>query len=173
VRLDSVRRVVFVCVLPKDIPAEKARLVREELGKALSGLIPGQAFNIVFAGEQRPQALFPSGTPLPATPDNKKRAAAFLEKMALPAKPDSLPALAVAFAGKPELVYLLTGGDFPDNEAVVKKVADLNPKQTARVHTIYFSPEKFNRTTEETLQRISEESGGSYRCVFEEDLKKE
>jgi hypothetical protein len=173
VRLAQARRVAFVCVLGKDTSAEKARLLREELSKGLSALKPVQALNIVFAGERRPQALFPDGTPLPATPDNRKRASAFLEKVTFPAKPDPLPALAIAFAGKPDVVYLLTGGDFADNEAVVKKVAELNAKKTAQVPTVYFSPEKYNPATEETLQRIARESGGPYRCVFEEDLKNE
>ena len=95
-----------------------------------------------------------------------------MEGAQFPARPDPVSALTTAFAGKPEVVFLLTTRDFPDNEAVVKKVAELNARKAVKVNTIFFS-EKYSKSTEEMLQRIAEDSGGTYRYVSPEDLKGE
>ncbi|HZL37835.1 MAG TPA: hypothetical protein VFC78_21130 [Tepidisphaeraceae bacterium] len=63
---------------------------------------------------------------LPATPANKRRAMDFLEGSTAVGSTDPIPGLEAAFRQRPQVIYLLTDGDFPDNDAVLRRICQLN-----------------------------------------------
>jgi len=72
---------------------------------------------------------------------------------------------------KPELIYILTDGDFRDNQAVLKRIGELNRDRKAHVNTIAFVNDSDTDTAFlELLQQIARENGGTFKHVREGDL---
>lgn len=106
---------------------------------------------------------------LKATPENKQAAETFLEDKVTPrGETDPIPAIEAAFAQNPEVIFLLTDGDFPDNNAVLKRVAELNARQPVQVNTIAFVGEgDTDAEFIKILQKIAKDSDGAYRKADE------
>ena len=106
------------------------------------------------------------GQLMPATPENKRKAADFLGNVSPRGSTDPIPALELALRQKPELVYLLTDGDFADNDAVLAFIRQR--AKGCRINTIAF----INRGEqyERVLQTIAKETGGTFKYVGEEHL---
>jgi hypothetical protein len=160
------RRIVIVCDASRDMINVFAHL-RGELTRWISSLKQGQEFNIVLFGKPRVSALSSRGL-LPANPDNQRKAYKFLEdEVSTGGERDPAAALEIAFRNMPEVVYLLTSGDFTDNEAVLAQVRKLNADRKIRVHTasivtVYgYTPTMLL----DLLYTISTESGGTFDNV--------
>jgi hypothetical protein len=85
-----------------------------------------------------------------------------------------IPSLELAFAQKPELIYLLTDGDFPDNDAVIRLCRQRAGDGRTKINTIAFcAKEALDRadTLEyiKMLKTIASDSGGRFRLVTNED----
>ena len=80
--------------------------------------------------------------------------------------------LRVAMQQKPDVVYLLTDGDFPNNNAVLEEIRKLNAgTKKVKINTIAFVNEKdTDEDFKELLQKIATESGGAFRQVKEYEL---
>jgi hypothetical protein len=160
-------RVAYVCDASGSM-LEKMTPLKNELKKAIDVLKPVQGFSVIFFSdtEKKPQAL--AQTMLMASPDNKRRAYEFLENVTAAGQTDPIPALDLALKGKPQLIYLLTDGDFTDNDAVVKKLAELNQTIHAKINTIAFvsgRDEKADEPFEKVLQKIASDSNGVFKRV--------
>lgn len=159
-------KIVFLCDASGSI-LNKYPTLHRQLFKAVAGLHPHQSFNLVFM--QEAGSLLLSGKLLKATPENQLAADTFLQDKVKPrGETNPIPALDAAFAQNPQVVFLLTDGDFPDNNAVLKRVAELNAKHAVQINTIAFIGEG-DRDTEfmKILEKIAKDSGGVYRKVDE------
>ena len=148
----------------------KMATLKNELQKAVEGLKPIQSFNIIFFQDQKCVAL-DNDAMVPATPDNKRKAYAFLDNVTTSGTTDPIPGLTLAFSQHPQLVYLLTDGDFPDNKAVKAKIAELNHDHKTKINTIAF----VNNPDTDTeflalLEDIAKSNGGTFRHVAENEL---
>jgi Mg-chelatase subunit ChlD len=163
------RSVVFLCDASGSMLA-KFDALKRELSKAIQSLKPTQSFSIHFFSDTRSLSL--SGPLLVATPGNKLRATEFLETVAPRGTTDPLPALDLAFRQKPQLVFLLTDGDFPDNEAVLSRIRQLNHDRRAKIDTIAFVDKGDTDTAFiALLKRIAAENGGAYRHVTQDEVQ--
>src|SRR5205823_7687958 len=107
----NVRTIVFICDASGSM-MQKRRALDVELKKAIDKLRPIQAFNVIFFND-KPQALT-SGQLIFATPDNKRKAYSFIDETNFHFQSVVITSLELAFRQKPQLIYLLTDGDFQD-----------------------------------------------------------
>jgi DNA-directed RNA polymerase subunit RPC12/RpoP len=141
-----------------------------ELLNSISKLRNFQGFHVILFASGQPVENPPKKI-VPALPDNKKACAEFLSAVKAEGQTDPVPAMNRAFdafaqnelPGKGRLIYLLTDGVFPDNDAVVKAIAQRNTKKDVYINTFLYGhkpPE-----AESVMRKIAEENGGQYRYV--------
>jgi hypothetical protein len=159
---EEARRVVYV-VDRSGSMTETLRFVKLELRRALEALGPQHQFHVIFYNAGPPLEM-PSRRLVAATEANRDRALAFIDTVIAEGETDPSGALERAFRVRPEVVYLLTDGEF--DRAVVDLVRRLNAGGGVRVSTIGF----LTRSGEDVLRAIAETTGGAYRHVTEEDL---
>jgi uncharacterized protein with von Willebrand factor type A (vWA) domain len=124
--------------------------------------------------------LFADGPPIEmgakrlvmAGKDNKRQAADFLAALRPEGQTDPIPALMRAFevldradrskSGK--LIYLLTNGDFPDNEGVLKAIRERNKNKEVHIYTYLYGPRE--RAALDVLNKIARENGGGEGCKY-------
>lgn len=145
--------------------------LKAELRKAIDPLKPIQAFNVIFfADKDRPQALSPKGDLVMANADNKRKAYEFLGTITTAGATNPIPGLENAFRGKPQLIYLLTDGNFPDNNAVLSKIRELNGQKKTKINTILFcDASNIEKGIVELLKQIADENGGVFKMVDTKD----
>jgi hypothetical protein len=158
-------RVAFICDASGSM-LNKFDTLRQELRRAVDRLKPGQAFDILFFAGDRYVALDPQL--LLAIPEAKRKAYDFLEKTAPHGTSDPIPALQAAFAARPQLIYLLTDGDFPNNDEVLQELRKLNKDKKVKINTIAFMDR--GQEYEKLLKQIADENGGAFKFVTEQEL---
>jgi hypothetical protein len=159
-------RVVFLCDSSGSM-MNKFDTLRQELRKAVDRLKGGQAFDIIFFSADRYVAL--DEQLLLALPETKRRAFDFLDKTAPHDSSDPIPGLRAAFATKPELIYMLTDGDFPNNAQVLAEIRKLNKEHQVKINTIAFMDR--GEEYEKLLKQVAEENGGAFKFVEERELQ--
>ena len=159
-------KVVFLCDSSGSMTT-KFDALRAELRKAVDGLKPVQEFDVIFFAEDGHFAL--DKQLLYALPENKRKAHAFLDTVATRGSSDPLSGIRAAFDTQPQLIFMLTDGDFPNNDAVLAEVRKLAAKRRVMVNTIAFMER--GETYERLLTDIAKETGGVFRFVGEENLK--
>jgi hypothetical protein len=154
--------------------------LRLQLRTSVDKLQPIQSFNVIFFREQTFIAVDKSGL-LMGTPDNKRKAFQFLDQMFTRSSSNPIPALDLAFNLKPDLVYLLTDGDFEGlagevtNEQVIRYCREKTSQGKPKINTLAFIPkdtagEPLNREFVKALQTIARDSGGVFKHVSEADM---
>ena len=159
-------RIAFICDASGSM-LNKFATLRRELIKAVADLRPSQSFNLIFMQEAGRNVMGPEL--LKATPENKKAVSDFLDNKVTPrGETNPMPAIEAAFAEHPQVIYLLTDGDFPDNAAVLKRIGELNANHQVRVNTIAFVSQADTDTAFfQLLRQIAKDNGGAYRKVDE------
>jgi hypothetical protein len=132
----SAHTIAFTCDASGSM-IPKFGLLRRELQKAIDGLRHIQRFSITFYADKKAIA-FENGNLVYATDENKRKAAKWLDEIYPSGQTDPLPSLDIAFRAKPDLLYMLTDGEFDNNAEVMKRVAALNKDRRTRVNTIAF-----------------------------------
>jgi hypothetical protein len=164
----SAHSVAFLCDSSGSM-LSKFDALKGELDKAIMTLRANQSFDIIFFGDNRSISLSPSL--IMATPQTKVRASNFLAGVAPRGPTDPLPALELAFQQRPELIFVLTDGDFPDNDAVLKRIRELNRQTKVKINTIAFVGEGDHDTAFiSLLKQIAVENGGIYKHVMQSEL---
>lgn len=164
----NARKITFVCDASGSM-LSKFSTLRRELSRTIRVLQPVQSFGLIFF--QKQSAMYLDQNLLMATPDAKLRADKFLETVTPREETNPIPALEIAFKQKPDLIYLLTDGDFPDNKAVLDRIHQLNKDGKVKINTIAFVGDTDNDTEfMALLKKIAQETGGVYRYVRESDL---
>jgi hypothetical protein len=159
--------VVFLCDSSGSM-MNKFDTLRQELRKAVDRLKGGQAFDIIFFSADRFVAL--DNQLLLALPEAKRKAYEFLDRTAPHGSSDPIPGLRAAFAAKPELIYMLTDGDYPNNAQVLEELRKLNKDKKVKINTIAFMDR--GEEYEKLLKQIADENGGTFKFVAEQDLQK-
>ncbi len=176
----NAKNIVFVCDASGSMTNKFASL-KEQLNKAITKLKVPQSFDVVFFQDGKATVFskdrLKQETMQIANADTRRNASAFLEEVTVSSTSDPMPGLTVAFARHPDLIYLLTDGDFPDNEAVYKRVKELNKPDAngkkAKINTIAFiDPQKDTETEfRKLLEKIATENDGTFIVVNENELE--
>jgi len=137
--------------------------VKFELKRSIGELGEDTAFHVIFYSSGPPVEM-PTRRLVTATDRNKQLAFEFVDGIIPQGETDPSKALERAFAVGPELIYLLTDGEF--DKAIIGLVKRNNAGDKVTVHTIGF----LYRTGEEVLKTIAEQNNGNYKFVSEADL---
>jgi hypothetical protein len=166
----SAGRIIFVCDCSGSI-LNKIHSLILQLEKAVNALRPGLSFNLIFMSDQSCTTFQPG--PVAATPQNQRDAVTFLRDKVTPrGETNAIPSLEAAFAQKPQLIFLLTDGDFPDDHAVLNRIRELNHAVNVPINTIAFVDKSDTDTDFITLlKQVAVESGGIYTFVKEDELR--
>ncbi len=149
--------------------AHRGATLKDQICRAITGLLPEQSFGMIFLNGKGYNQL--SETLLPASRDAKRRAGRFLEDAIITPDVDPMPGLEAAFKQNPDILYLIDGGGFADNDAVLEKIRVLNKAKKVRVYTIAFvTPADLESDFINYLKKIATENRGRFRLVNEGDL---
>ena len=138
--------------------------VKYELKRSIRELGPEKQFHVVFYSSG-PALEMPARRLVSATDANKQKAFEFIDSVIPQGETDPSDALSRAFAVNPELIYLLTDGEF--DKAIVGQVAKANASKKVTVHTIGF----LYKMGEKILKDIAAQNNGTYKFVAESDLE--
>jgi len=144
--------------------------VRQQMLKSISRLAPSQTFHIILFAEGRPIEN-PPGRLVPAEDAYRLGAVDFLMPIQAIGQTDPVPALLRAFQvlqkaddKKPgKLIYLLTDGVFPDNEAVLRAVAEANRNKDVHINTYLYGDQELE--AKDVLERLANENGGRFKLI--------
>jgi hypothetical protein len=172
------KSIVFVFDTSGSMIGKFSWLMRE-LDQAVNNLRASQSFDIILFEEGKAAAVY-SRDKLhaeglaPVSKDTKHSASAFLEDAPRVRTPDPLSGLRAAFARQPDLIYLLTDGDYADHDAVLKAIRDLNrrPDGTkAKINTVAYTDRKNDPApVGPLLEIIAKENGGTYFRRSDDDM---
>ena len=145
-------------------------IVRTELRRTIKALKAEQSFHVVFFSWGPPKEL-PEEQLVYATEGNKQKALEGIDRIQPSGQTDPFPALERAFealkqrrgGGSRCVVFLLTDGDFEDNDRVVARIRELNKGRKVKISTILY---RFHTSeAKRVLQQIATENGGNFRFV--------
>jgi hypothetical protein len=162
-------KVVYICDASGSMMSVFWR-VKDELHKAVDVLRPMQGFNVIFFSDADLTALSKTDLVM-ANPQNKRKAFELAEKMSAAGTTDPLPAIRLAFAQKPQLIYVLTDGfdQVVSFDAVIEEFHKLNADKKVKVNTILIrgadDPE-----LERVVKTIAAENGGVCKIVDRQDM---
>jgi len=148
--------------------------VRNELRRSILRLAPTQTFHVIFYRTGKPTENPPRRL-VYATDDEKRKAMEFLGRIETSGQTDPIPALERAFSvlksrpgnKKGMLIYLLSDGEFDDNDLVLRRIRELNVGGRAHVNTILYHFD--NPQAEKVLTAIANQNGGRYKYVQVDD----
>ncbi len=138
--------------------ADSFMFVQHELNRSISGLRRDQNFHVIFYSTG-PGVEMPTRKLVPATEENKQAAYDFVNEQFVEGQTDPSDALNKAFRLRPQLIHLLTDGDF--DPAIRTQVQQLNKDKRVTVNTICF----LYTTGEELCMKIADDNNGSYKYV--------
>ncbi|GAF91675.1 unnamed protein product, partial [marine sediment metagenome] len=137
--------------------------VKFELKRTIGELNEEDEFHVIFYSSGPPVEM-PTRRLTLATERNKQLAFEFIDGIVAQGGTDPVEAIKRAFAVGPELIYLLTDGEF--DRSVVDLVKQLNTGDKVTVHTIGL----IYRGGEEVLKQIAQQNNGNYKFVSEKAL---
>ena len=164
------KSVVFVCDASASM-VEKKSTIREQLAATLAGMASDDVFDVIFM--QQPDAADFSNELVHATDATAEKLAQFCRDVEMSRVTIPLPAIELGFAKHPAAIYLVTDGDFPDNNAVLAAVRRLNADGKVSVNTIaVVGEEDYDTNYHKLLQTLATENHGTCRTVKIKDLRK-
>lgn len=152
--------VVYVLDFSGSMKGGKIEFLKRELARSVGALTPTNTFQVVpFASSL---LVNPHGTMLPGTSRNKRASIEWVNGTTAMGGTNPVMALERTLAVlRPDVVFLLTDGEFEDDRAVLDVVKRNNSEGAVRVHTIGFGDD----VNEGVLRRIAAENGGTYAFV--------
>ncbi len=156
----NARKVVYLCAASGAMLSVFDSL-KLELRRSIDALKPIQSFDIIFFNEDGTRALNPDSL-LPASPDNKRKAYAFIETIVTHGDANPIPSIQLAMALKPELIYALTNGFYkvPSFDAVIKAFRDGNADKKIKVNCLYLQSDPDPKLVQ-VLKQIAKENGNA------------
>lgn len=145
-------------------------VVRKELLISLSNLTEEARFHVILFADGEPVEKEPKRL-TPGTMEHKSAAAELLVSIEAEGQTDPLPALRRAFEvleGAPEetkMIYLLSDG-FPDNDAVLATIAELNAGGDVKIFTFALGDDP---VAHNVMRRIAEDNGGLYKHLLADE----
>jgi len=145
-------------------------LVQRQLLISISELTEEERFHVILPADGQPLEKEPKRL-TPGIMEHKSAAAELLEGISAEGQTDPLPALRRAFEvleGAPEevkIIHLLSDG-FPDNEAVLATIAELNGDGDVRVNTLVVGDDPL---AHDVMKRIAEDNSGVCKHVLADE----
>ncbi len=137
--------------------------LQKELMRAIGSLGSDQQFNVIWFSEGRPTELFERLRW--ATPENKRDAFDAIKAVSPRGQTEPVEAARRALQYKPDVMYLLSDGDFGDQNAkLLNLIARMNREGRTTIHTILFVLDSMD-AGERILRRIAETNRGTYKHV--------
>lgn len=147
--------------------------IKRKANESIRGLTPTQQFQILTYVSDRDGKRpieFVAGRLTYANEKNKSAATEFTKSLKVERGAfDPVQALTMAYALQPELVYLLSDGDYVEFPELLGKVRELYEQCPAKITVISFNPAQRNVRL---LQSIASATGGNFRLVEESQLDK-
>ncbi|KKM44818.1 hypothetical protein LCGC14_1561480 [marine sediment metagenome] len=153
----SARKIVYVVDRSTSMTNELGA-VKRELKRAISTLTEGKSFHVIFYDSGPPTEMPPRGL-VQATSERKQAAYAFINRIAAGGGTEPAPALDRALDLKPDVIYLLSDGQFP--ESAVARITGRNAGKGTAINTICFQ----NRSGETLLRKLAASNSGTYVFV--------
>ena len=178
----NVRSIVYVCDASGSMVGQGDDALKTELKRDIANLSPIQQFNILIFHETRDGSQYQSLSDklLMGTPSNKAQAFDFVDNLPFSSVNNPIPALVEAFREEPQLIFLLSHGDFnnryntTNNKEVADKVDQLNAEKRTHVNTILLLGEKRleseKKDLESIMKKLAERNGGVYKKFYSDDL---
>jgi len=163
---DALHRIVYI-VDRSGSMTDSLVYVKYELKRSIGELPDAKEFHVIFYSTGPAQEM-PMRRLVPASEHNKELAFEFIDSIVADGQTDPSKALEKAFAVKPDMVYLLTDGEF--DRQIIDLVKRLNVGGKVTVHTIGFLYTMPGTASEEILKTIASQNGGNYKFVSEADL---
>ena len=164
--LDGVAGKIVFVVDRSGSMTDSIMYVKHELKRSIGKLKPNQKFFVIFYSSGPPQ-MMPVRKLLPATEKNRQMAYEFIDNIVPIGQTDPDEALIEAFKLKPELIYLLTDGEF--DKKTIGHIDRLNRGRKVTVNTICFLYDQ--PVAERILMEIASRNDGKYRYVGPDDLE--
>lgn len=137
--------------------------LQQELMRAIGSLGADQQFNVIWFNDGRPTELFERLRW--ATADNKRDAFDAIKSVVPRGQTEPVEAARRALQYKPDVMYLLSDGDFGDqNSKLLSTIARMNRERRTTIHTILFANDTMDEG-ERILRRIAETNRGTYKHV--------
>ena len=178
----NVRSIVYVCDASGSMVGQGDDALKTELKRDIANLSPIQEFNVLIFHETRTGSLYQalSDKLLMGTPSSKATAFDFVDNLPFSSVNNPIPALEEAFREGPQLIFLLSHGDFnnryntTNNQEVFDKVDELNRNRKTHVNTILLLGERRKeverKDLETIMKRLAERNGGVYKKFYSDDL---
>jgi len=145
-------------------------LLQRELMRALGSLQEEQFFNVIWFNEGPANMLSPRL--LGASLENKRQAFEAIKVIVPAGQTDPIDAINKGLDLKPDVLFLLSDGDFgEDNERIKRMIRRKNAGRAATINTILFVYDSMGNGAK-VLREIAEENGGVFKHVTEEDLRR-
>jgi hypothetical protein len=135
------------------IDEDRLARAKEELRRSVKALREPQRFKVIFYNDE--PLPMPGDLPRPADLTSKGQLLAWLRLIEPDGGTDPRSAMALALALRPDAVFLLSDGEFPDGAA--EAIRARNPRKVP-VHCVDLG----SGGSGEQLKRIAAESGGKY-----------
>lgn len=135
------------------IDEDRLARAKEEVRRSVLRLQEPQRFKVIFYNDQ-PVAM-PGDLPKSADLNSKNQLLAWLRLIEPDGETDPKGAMGLALALRPDAVFLLSDGEYPDG--TVEAIAKKNPRKVP-IHCVDLS----GGLAGTQLQRIAAESGGQY-----------
>lgn len=171
----AAKRIAYVCDASGSMMTMFDDL-RGQIQLSVGNLTPVQSFDVIFFQDQGCGALDKTSLVI-ANPENKRKAEKFMQDVTPRSGTNPIPALELAASLKPELIYLLTDGDFegPGNDAVIKYCKEKFSDGRTKINTIAFVGKEYKDNPQDlefvkALETIAKNSGGKFKHVGEEEM---
>jgi uncharacterized protein with von Willebrand factor type A (vWA) domain len=158
--------VVFLCDSSGSMMT-KFDTLRKQIWGAVEALKPDQTFGLFFFSEDG--FLGFDRKLVEPTAANKRKVLDFLGKTAPHGSSNPIPGIKAAFAAKPAMIYIVTDGDFPNNNEVLETLRKLNADKKVKVNTIAFIDR--DESYEKFLKQLADENGGQFKYVGDRDVE--
>lgn len=143
--------------------------LQKELMRAIGSLGSDQQFNVIWFSDGRPTELFERFRW--ATADNKRDAFDAIKSVVPRGQTEPVEAVRRALQYKPDVMYLLSDGDFGDqNPRLLSTIARMNREGRTTIHTILFVYDSMGEG-ERILRRIAETNRGTYKHVSDREAR--
>jgi len=179
----NVRSLIYVCDASGSMVGRGDDALKIELKRDIANLSPLQQFNVLIFHQMRDGSQYQALADhlLMATPNAKASAFDFVDRLPFSDVNNPIPALEEAFREEPQLIFLLSHGDFNNryntttSAEVLAKINDLNAGKKVHVNTRLLLGDKNKelenrKDFEAIMTQIAHDNGGFYKKVYSDEL---
>jgi hypothetical protein len=144
-------------------------MLQRELMRAVGSLNEDQTFNVIWFNEGPATQL--AEQMLPATIDSKREAFKAIKRIFPSGHTEPVDAVRLGLTYKPDVLFLLSDGDFGENnQQVVRLINQKNKHKTTVINTILFVYDT-GGDGDRVLRAIADANKGTFKHVTEEDTR--